>query len=141
MSFQIAEILDVQPEKIQALVSHSKHLFPVIITGKQVNGLTVGDAFQAELRFEGITAWNVIDDFDDAASGIWHETDGIHLLGRVHSVLDYGDGKTIVDVYVQNGAVLFTVDLEAMNNIDVEGNAGLEISVRNLYLYLSDEQV
>ena len=76
--------------------------------------------------------WKVVDDFEDARSGIWQEQDGIHLLGRVHNVLDYGDGKTIIDVYMQNGSELFTVDSETVDDVP-EANDGLEITVGNLY--------
>jgi hypothetical protein len=75
-----------------------------------------------------------VGDFEDVRSGIWQEQDGIHLLGRVHNVLDYGDGKVIVEVYMQNGSELFAVDSETIADIP-EANDGLEITVGKLYLY------
>ena len=90
--------------------------------------------FTRAIGYDEIRNWKVVGDFEDASSGVWQEQDGIHLLGRVHNVLDYGDGKIIIDVYVQNGSDLFTVGSETVDDA-LEANDGLEITVRNLYIY------
>ena len=78
-------------------------------------------------------------EFEDASSGVWQANDGIHLLGRIHSILEYGDGKTIVDVYIQNGPELFTVSSEMIDIATLEPSGGLEITVGSLYLYPNDQ--
>lgn len=128
MSFEIIEIVEIQAEKIQAVVKHGDHQIPVTVVGKRED-IVVGKSFSAEISYDEIRNWNVVSDFEDARSGIWQEQDGIHLLGRVHNVLDYGDGKTIVDVYMQNGPEFFTVSSEVIDITDLESNGGLEIIV------------
>jgi hypothetical protein len=137
MSFQITEIVEVHPERIRAVVNHGNNQVPVMIAGSKAEDLAVGKSFQATIGYDEIRNWNVVSDFEDARSGIWQEADGIHLLGRVHNLLDYGDGKIIIDVYMQNGSELFTVDSETVDDA-LEANDGLEITVGNLYVYPDD---
>jgi hypothetical protein len=139
MPFRIVEITDVKPEGVLAKVRHQNNqVTAFILTTGQAN-LAVSTSLQAIIGFDRILDWKIIDDFEDARSGIWQEEDGVHLLGRIHSVLDYGDGKTIVDVYIQNGPEIFQIDAEAIENVDLEANSGFEITVGNLYIY-SDER-
>lgn len=140
MSFQIVEIIDAKPDGIVATVSHQNHQIAAVILNPGEDHLAVGTSFQANISFDRILDWKTIDDFDDATSGIWQEQDGIHLLGRIHSVLDYGDGKTIIDVYMQNGPEFFRVDAETIGNDDLEPNSGLEIIVASLYIYPTDHR-
>jgi len=139
MSFQIIEILNPQPEKILAIVSHQNNRITVLVSNKKVEDLVIGKSFQAEIGYDEILDWKVIPDFEDAKSGIWQEKDVIHLLGRIHSILDYGDGKTIIDVYMQNGPEYFTVNSEVIDSDSLESNAGLQITVSNLYIYPNDQ--
>src|SRR6266508_1289563 len=139
MSFQIIEILDSQPEYVLAKVSHQNNQVTVIIPNKKLEDIVVGQAFQAEMSYDQILDWKIITDFDDAESGIWQEKDGVHLLGRIHSILDFGDGVTVIEVYMQNGPELFAVSLEAINNETLEDNDGFELTVCNLYLYPNDK--
>lgn len=134
MPFQIVEVLESGSEKTKALIRHGNNQFPAMLTGKAVKDLVAGDSFPAEIGYDDILDWKVVSGFEDVQSGIWQAEDGIHLLGRVHSVLDYGDGKTVVDVYMQNGAVFFRVDAEMIESDDLEANSALEITVGNLYL-------
>ncbi|RPH74847.1 hypothetical protein EHM76_02795 [bacterium] len=134
MSFQIVEVLESGSEKVKALVKHGSDQFSAIVAGKIMDELAVGKTFQAEIGYDDILAWKVVSDFEDNQSGIRQAEDGIHLLGRIHSVLDYGDGKTVVDVYLQNGPELFRVDVETIESDDLEPHSGLEIIVGNLYL-------
>ena len=134
MAFQIAEIVDSQTENTLARVNHQNHQITATVRNKQRNDILVGKSFQAEIGYDKILDWKVIEDFRDDQSGIWEEGDGIHLLGRIHNVLDYGDGKTLVDVYVQNGPEVFTVDSDAIEDLSFNANTGLEIVVRNLYI-------
>jgi hypothetical protein len=135
MSFQIVEIVETQPEKIQAVVKHGTHQMSVTIAGQSAGDIMAGESFPAEIGYDQILDWKVIDDFEDARSGIWQGQDGIHLLGRVHNILDYGDGKIIMDVYIQNGPEFFTLSSEAIADAAFESNDGLEIIVGNLYIY------
>ncbi len=134
MSFQMIEILGSQPQGILARVSHRDNQVTALIANRGTDDMTVGRTFEAEIGYDKILEWKVISDFDDIQSGIWQEQDGIHLRGRVHNVLDYGDGKIIMDVYIQNGSDLFAVDLETVDDVP-EANDGLEITVGKLYLY------
>lgn len=134
MSFQIVEIVEVQPERIRAVVDHEGHQMPATIAGSKAEDIVVGRSFPATIGYDEIQNWKVVGDFEDASSGVWQEQDGIHLLGRVHNILDYGDGKIIIDVYVQNGSDLFTVDSETVADA-LEANDGLEITVGRLYIY------
>jgi hypothetical protein len=139
MPFQVVEIVETLSEKVRAVVRHGDHRIPVIIAGKDMKNLVVGQSLRSEISFDRILAWKTIDDFEDARSGIWQAEDGVHLLGRVHSVLDYGDGKTIVDIYIQNGPEIFQIDSEMIESADLEANSGLEISVGNLYIYPAED--
>ena len=134
MSFRIVEIMGAKPEGVVAKVSHQDHQLNAILPNRRRDDLAVGTPFEAQIGFDQVLDWKTSEDFEDAKSGIWQEEDGIHLLGRVHSVLDYGDGKTIIDVYMQNGAEFFQVDAETIENDDLEPNSGLEIIVGNLYV-------
>ncbi len=134
MPFQIVEILDSQPEGIAAKVSHQGNQVIAIVADRGLGDIAVGKLIEAEISYDKILSWKVIPDFDDTESGIWQEQDGIHLRGRVHNVLDFGDGKIIMDVYIQNGSDLFAVDLETVDDVP-EANDGLEITVGKLYLY------
>ena len=138
MSFQVVEVLDLQPGKIQAKVSHQDNQVTAILSGTKSENILVGKSFQAEIRYDEILDWKVIEDFDDLESGIWQEEDGIHVRGRVHSVVDFGDGVTMIDVYIQNGPEVFAVNAEDINNEIPQSNGGLEIVVSNLYLYPKD---
>ncbi len=135
MSFQMIEILDAQPPGILAKVSHQNHQVTARIANREAGDMTVGRTFEAGIGYDEILAWNVLADFDDTKSGIWQEPDGIHLCGRIHSLLDFGDGKTIADVFMQNGSDVFQVDLEAIEDAALESDSGLEIMVGRLYLY------
>jgi hypothetical protein len=92
------------------------------------------------MGFDGILGWNAVEDFEDTRSGIWQAADGVHLLGRVHSVVDFGDGRTMVEVYLRNSLEFFTVDLEMMEEKMFESNSGLEVTVGKLYLYPTTEE-
>ena len=134
MSFQIVEIVAPRPEEIRAIVDHEGNQMPAVIAGSKAEDIAVGKSFQATIGYDEIRNWNVVSDFEDARSGIWQEADGIHLLGRVHNLLDYGDGKIIIDVYIHNGSELFTVDAETIADVP-EANDGVEITVGKLYIY------
>ena len=139
MSFQIVEVLDSQSDKIVVKVSHQNNQLMATLYTKNDKDNAIGKSFEAELGYDEILAWRALDDFDDTNSGIWQAEDGIHLLGRVHSMLDYGDGKRIVDVYIQNGPEFFTIDPEGMENSTLESNDGLEVTVRSLHIYPTDK--
>ncbi len=135
MSFQIIEILDSQPQGILARVSHEGNQVIAMIPNPGMGDMAVGQSLEAEIGYDKVLGWKVISDFDHTTSGIWQEPDGIHLRGRIHSLLDFGDGKTIVDVFMQNGGEVFQVDLEAIDDAALESDSGLEITVGKLYIY------
>ena len=135
MAFQHMEIVDSQSDDVLANVKHQDSQLAVTIRGGNNDAIIVGSRFEAELDYDEIVDWKAVDDFNDDQSGIWQEQDGIHLLGRTHNILDYGDGKTIIDVYMQNGPEFFTVNSDAIEDLTFDANTGLEIVVRNLYLY------
>ncbi len=135
MSFQIIEILDSQPQGISAKISHEGHELIAMIPNPGMGDLIAGQSLEAEIGYDEIRDWKVTSDFDPAKSGIWQEQNGIHLRGRIHSLLDFGDGKTIVDVFMQNGGEVFRVDLEAIEDAALESDSGLEITVGKLYIY------
>jgi hypothetical protein len=135
MAFQIMEIVDAQADDVWANVKHQDGQLAVTIRGGNNDNIVIGSRFDAELDYDKIVDWKAVDDFRDDQSGIWQEQDGIHLLGRIHNILDYGDGKTIIDVYLQNGPEFFTVNSDAIEDLTFDANTGLEIVVRNLYLY------
>jgi hypothetical protein len=139
MPFQVIEVLSVESDKLLARINHHNHTITGTITNKNSAEIIHGQSFQAGIGYSEILDLKVIPDFDDVQSGIWQDNDGIHLRGKVHSMVDFGDGVTTIDVYIQNGPDFFTVNLEAMNNEPPEGNDGLEIIVDNLYLYPSDQ--
>jgi hypothetical protein len=139
MAFQIVEILESTPGKILARVNHENNPLTVTIPDQKVENILVGKSYLAEIGYEGIPDWKIIDDFDDAQSGIWQEENGVHLLGRVHNIIDFGDGRTIIDVYLQNGPEFFTLDTAMLGDETFESDTGLEITVSNLYLYLLDK--
>ena len=135
MAFQIVEILDSQSKSILAKLSHCDNQVTVIIPNKELEDIVVGKSFQAEMDYEKILSWKVISDLDDTESCIWQEKDGIHLLGRVHNIVDLGNHKAMIDVYMQCGPEFFAVNSEAIDNEIPNRNAGLEIIVSNLYIY------
>ena len=134
MAFQITEIVDTQSEGVVVQALHQNNPLTVTICGVK-NDEIMGKAFQAVIDYDEILEWNVVESFRDDRSGIWQEQDGVHLLGRVHNILDYGDGKTIVDIYIQNGSEFFTVNSDAIEDLSFDANTGLEIVVRNLYIH------
>lgn len=139
MSFQVIEILESQPGKILVRVNHENNQFPVIVSSPKAEDIVIGKSLEAKLDYDEILGWKAIGDFEDASSGIWQDEDGIHLLGRIHSLLDYGDGKTIIDVYMQNGPEFFTASSENIDPAELESNGGLEITVGSLYLYPNEK--
>ena len=51
MSFQIVEIVEVQPERIRAVVDHEGHRMPAVIAGsKAEEDIVVGKSFHASNR-------------------------------------------------------------------------------------------
>ena len=139
IAFQIIEILDSQSENTLTKVSHGNNQLTVIIPNKESKDIVVGKTYQAEMDCDKILDWKVHGEFDDVESGIWQEKDGIHLLGRVHNVIDISNGKTVIDIYIQNGPEFFTTNSEAMNNEIPNINAGLEIIVDRLYIFPNDK--
>ena len=137
MAFQITEILESQAGNILVNALHQNNPLTATIRDQTGNDVTVGESFPAELGYDEILDWKVIEDFQDDKSGIWEEGDGIHLLGRIHNILDYGDGKMVIDTYIQNGPEFFTVHLDATEDLSLDANNGLEIVVRHLYIYLT----
>jgi hypothetical protein len=135
MAFRIVEIIDSKPENMLANVIHEDYLLTATIRAEKSADLIAEKLFQAEIDYDEVMGWKVVDDFDDDQSGIWQEQDGIHLLGRIHNVLDYGDGKTVVDVYVQKGPEFFTVTADGMDDPTFDATTGLEIVVKTLYLH------
>ena len=134
MAFQITEIVDSQSDNVLIKALHQNNLLTVTVCGIENQEIRVGELIQAEIRFDEIADWKVLSDFEDIQSGIWQEQDGIHLVGRVHSILDYGDGRVVIDVYMQNGPEFFTVNLDAMDETMPDANEGIEITVKNLYI-------
>jgi hypothetical protein len=139
MSFQIIEILEEQPETILARVKHENNPLTAVLSSPKVDTLTVGNTFSAEIDYDRILHWKTIPDFQDTQSAIWQEEDGIHLAGRIHNILDYGDGRTIIDVYLENGAEFFSVKSDMIDDELLANDTGLEITVGNLYLYPYDD--
>ena len=135
MAFQITEILALQPDNVLVKALHQNNLLAVTVRSIKDNDIHVGELLQAEIGFDEILDWKALEDFEDVQSGIWQEQDGIHVLGRIHSILDYGDGRTTIDVYLQNGPEFFTVNLDAMEEAMPDANEGLEITVKNLFLF------
>src|SRR5262245_43362098 len=127
MAFQLTEILDSKSENVLAKVLHQNNQLHATVRGLEEHNVSVGEPFQAEISFDQILDWKVVDDFEDSESGIWQEEDGIHLLGRIHSILDYGDGRIVIDAYIQNGPEFFTVNLNAIEDDTPDANDGLEI--------------
>lgn len=113
---------------------HQNNLLAATVRGMKDHDIHVGESFQAQLSFDEILDWKDLSDFEDTQSGIWQEQDGIHLVGRIHSILDYGDGRVVIDVYLQNGPEFFTVNLNATEEDAPDANDGLEIIVKNLFL-------
>lgn len=137
MAFQITEILDSKSDNVLVNVLHQNHPLTVTILGMERHDISIGNPFRAEIGFEEILDWKIVEDFEDTRSAIWQETDGFHLLGRIHSILDYGDGRTVVDVYMQNGPEFFTVNLDSTDDKMLDANVGLEIIVKTLFLFPS----
>ena len=135
MTFQITEILASKSDHVRAKVLHQGHHVVVEVRAMKDHDIVIGELFQAEIGFDEILDWKAVTDFEDARSGIWQGQDGIHLLGKIHSILDYGDGRTVVDVYIQNGPEFFTVNLTSPEDDALDANDGLEVTVRNLYLH------
>ena len=134
MAFQIIEILDSQTETILVKALHHSNEVPVSVRGTKGHDILAGQTIQGEVCFDEILDWKVVSEFEEGQSGIWQAPDGVHLLGRVHSILDYGDGRNFIDVYIQNGPEFFTVSLNAAEEDSPEANDGLEIVVKNLIL-------
>ncbi len=135
MLFQIVEILDSRPQGILARVSYQNNQVAALIANQQTGDMLAGRSLEAEIGYDEILSWKVIPDFDDARSGMWQEQDGVHFLGRIHSLLDFGDGKTIVEVHFPHALQTFTLDSEAIEDESLENNTGLEVVVGKLYLY------
>jgi len=135
MTFKILEILDSTSENVLAKVDHQNHQLTAIIRDMKDKEILLDTPIQAEISFDQILDWKVLADFEDAQSGIWQGQDGIHLVGRIHSILDYGDGRMIMDIYMQNGPELFTVNLETAEDKILDANDGLEFIVDHLYLH------
>jgi len=135
MTFKILEILDSTSENVLAKVDHQNHQLTAIIRDMKDKEILLDTPIQAEISFDQILDWKVLADFEDAQSGIWQGQDGIHLVGRIHSILDYGDGRMIMDIYMQNGPELFTVNLETAEDQILDANDGLEFIVDHLYLH------
>lgn len=134
MAFQITEIFDSQSGNVLAKVLHQDNHLTATVRGMDEKNLSIGTPFQAGISFDEIRDWKVVDDFEDARSGIWQEEDGIHLLGRIHSIIDFGDGRVVIDVYLQNGPEFFTVNLNATDEDAPGANDGLEVIVGHLVL-------
>ena len=135
MTFKILEILDSTSENVLAKVDHQNHQLTAIIRDMKDKEILLDTPIQGEISFDQILDWKVLADFEDAQSGIWQGQDGIHLVGRIHSILDYGDGRMIMDIYMQNGPELFTVNLETAEDKILDANDGLEFIVDHLYLH------
>ena len=137
MSFQIIEILDIQTEQVLAKISHNGNQITAIICDEKTKDFHTRETIIAEMDYDKILDWKVISDFDDASSGIWQEENGIHLLGRVQSIIDAGNGKSIIDVYMRSGPEFFIVNSESISNEIPAIDSGLKIIVNTLYIYLS----
>jgi hypothetical protein len=137
MTFMVTEILDSTSENVLAMALHQNNQVPVTVQGVKDQDIPVGKSFPAQIGFDEILDWKVVSEFEDAQSGISQERDGIHLLGRIHSILDYGDGRIIIDVYMQNGLEFFTVHLDASEDTVLDANDGLEIVVKTLFIFPS----
>jgi len=135
MTFKILEILDSTSENVLAKADHQNHQLTAIIRDMKDKEILLDTPIQGEISFDQILDWKVLADFEDAQSGIWQGQDGIHLVGRIHSILDYGDGRMIMDIYMQNGPELFTVNLETAEDQILDANDGLEFIVDHLYLH------
>lgn len=135
MSFRIVEIIEARLESVVAKVSHQNNQITAVVANRQTDDLRAGRSMEAEIGYDKVLGWKVMPRFDPSRSGIWQAEDGIHLLGMIHSLLDFGDGKTIVDVYIQNGSEVFQVDLDAVGDVALESDSGLEITVGKLYIY------
>jgi hypothetical protein len=103
MTFQMIEILDSTSENVLAMAVHQNNQVPVTVQGMKDHDIPVGKSFPAQISFDEILDWKVVSEFENAQSGIWSEQDGIHLIGRIHSILDYGDRRIFIVVYMQNG--------------------------------------
>jgi hypothetical protein len=135
MTFQVTKILDSKTDDVLVQALHQDNPIPVTIRVSKDHSVSLEKPLQAEISFDEIISWKIVDDFEDAQSGIWQEQDGIHLLGRVHSVLYYGEEDIVTDVYLQNGQEFFTVNLNAAKDEVPGANEGLEIVVKILFLF------
>ena len=134
MAFRITEIVEAKSDHVLAKALHQNNTVTVTVRSTKDRDIPVGQSIQGEISFDEILDWQVLENFEDAQSGIWQKPDGIHVVGRIHSILDYGDGRTIIDVYMQNGPEFFTVNLNATEEDVPDANEGLEIVVKNLFI-------
>jgi hypothetical protein len=137
MAFEVTEILDSTSDNVLAMALPQNNQVPVTVQGVKDHDIPVGKSFPAQISFDEILDWKVVSEFENAQSGIWQERDGIHLLRRIHSILDYGDGRIVLDVYMQNGPEFFTVHLDASEDTVLEADDGLEIVVKTLFIFPS----
>src|SRR5687768_5818977 len=127
MSFQIIEILDSQTEQVLARVNHGGNPITAFIHDDKSKDFDTKESFLAEISYDKILDWKAIKEFDDTDSGIWQEENGIYLSGSVQSIIDTGDDKSIIDVYMKSGPEFFIVNSESINNEIPAIGSGLKI--------------
>lgn len=139
MSIVIQRLDAKHDDKMLALVRHNDQEFAAFVSGSEETlQLEIGRECIVEINFERVIEWRVIPGFLDEKSGIRScalRSNALKICGRVHNVLDVGEGKSVVDIYIQNGPEFLAVTSEELENQVPTLGSALEITVENLCFY------
>jgi hypothetical protein len=123
-------------KKMLALIRHEGHEFAAFVSGSEESLLPqIGRERIVEIDFERVIEWKEIPGFLDEMSGIQScalRSNAVKICGRVHNIIDVGEGKSVIDIYIQNGPEFLSVTSEELENKVPTLGSGLEITVENL---------
>jgi hypothetical protein len=139
MSIVIQRLDAKHDKKMLALVRHNDQEFAAFVSGSEESlQPQIGRECIVELDFERVIEWKAILGFLDEMSGIQScvsRSNAVKVCGRVHNVIDVGEGKSVIDIYIQNGPEFLSITSEELENQVPALGSALEITVENLCFY------
>lgn len=138
MAFEIIEINQKFPDKINAIVNHCGHIFEANLIGNVERVIeSINQKIIAEIDYESLSSWRKLDSYMDELSCISRAVDNSNIVirGRVHNKIALNEESFILDIYLQNGPEFVTIHSCELDSAAFEVGDGIELHITKIILY------
>jgi hypothetical protein len=117
MGIVLERVLAMTPAGARAVVRHEEQTLEVEVIGSSEQiASKLGALVNFEFDFAEVKAWKVLGADVREEHGLFAAgPELVRVVGVVHNIIDAGEGRTIVDIYVQAGPEFLSVDSKQLS--------------------------